>query len=179
MKFLFVIPLLLLLTGCVAPLRGGKASFISPSGVAGTVQQPQNPKDEATQVWERTDGTVTEKVTTKIGASQKDVAREMGAKLASLRPVMYVGILVFLFGAASLFWPPLKLIVGSTTTSVVACVAGVALIALPTVVVGNELLIMGVGLGAVALYWFSHRHGKLQGMVDMNKDGIDDRKQKL
>lgn len=179
MKILFLIPLLFLLAGCAVPLRGGKASFQSPSGVAGTVQQPQNPKDESTQVWERTDGTVTEKVTTKIGAAQKDVAREMGAKLASLRPVMYVGILIFLFGAASMFWPPLKLIVGSTTTSIVACVAGVALIALPTVIVGNELLIMGVGVGAVVLYWFSHRHGKLQGLVDANKDGIDDRKQKL
>lgn len=179
MKLFVLTTLLLLAVGCGGlPLKGGHASFQATNGTAGYLQQPQNPKDESTQVWER-DIAGNEKITTKIGAAQKDTAREVGAKLASLRPVMYVGIFVFLFGAASLFWPPLKLIVGSTTTSVVACVAGVALIALPTVVVGNELLIMGVGLGAVALYWFSHRHGKLRGLVDANKDGIDDRKQKI
>jgi hypothetical protein len=58
-----------------------------------------------------------------------------------------------------------------------ACVAGVALIALPSLIVGNELLILCVGVGAVGLYFFSHRHGKLQGFVDANKDGIDDRNQ--
>lgn len=178
MKLFVLTVLLLLASSCTLPLKGGRASFQAPNGTAGSLEQPQNPKDESTQVWER-DTAGNEKITTKIGAAQKDMAREVGAKLASLRPVMYVGILVFLFGAASLFWPPLKLIVGSTTTSVVACVAGVALIALPTVIVGNELLIMGVGLGAVALYWFSHRHGKLRGLVDANKDGIDDRKQKV
>jgi uncharacterized membrane protein len=77
-----------------------------------------------------------------------------------------------------MFWPPLKLIVGSVTTSVVACVAGLALIVLPVLVVGNELLILGVAVGAVVLYWFSHRHGELRGFVDANRDGIDDRKQK-
>lgn len=168
---------LLLATGCMLPLQGGNASFMTPGGAGGTVQQPQNPKDESTQIWEReADGT--ERITTKIGAAQKDVAREMAAKLSSLKWVTWVGVLVFLFGAASLFYPPLKLIVGSVTTSVAACVAGLALIVLPIVIVGNELLIFGVAIGGVVIYWFSHRHGKLQGFIDANKDGVDDRTQK-
>ena len=173
--------LLVVLTGCgVLPLRPGRSNFVSSTGVSGGVRQSQNPKQETTQVYKRTQegSKVTEEVATKIGAAQKDVAREIGAKLSSLRPVMWVGILVFLFGAASFVYPPIKLIVGgSVTTSAVITVAGLAMIVLPTLIVGNEIVILGVGLGAAVLYWFSMRHGKLQGIVDANKNGIDDRKE--
>lgn len=153
------------------PLKPGKAAV--KSGVAGFeagVQQSQNPKTESTQKIKRTTESngvkTTEEVETKIGAAQKDTAREAAAKLAALRPTMYIGILVFLFGAASLFWPPLKVIVGSVTTSAVVAGAGLALIVLPSLIVGNEVLILGVALGGAALYWFSHRHGKLRGAVE-------------
>jgi hypothetical protein len=163
-KLLLLIPLLLV--GCgVLPLRPGKAFFKSPSGWEAGVVQSQNPKQETTQEYERTEGGVTEKVKTKIGAAQKDTAREIGARLASLKWVVWVGIAVFLFGAASAFYPPLKLIVGSTTTSVAACAAGVALIFLPNIIVGHELIIFCVALGAVGIYWFAHRHGHLRGQV--------------
>lgn len=184
MRFLFLLLAMLTLAGCALPLKGGRGSFKSPSGIEGKINQPQNPKDESTQVWEHIENGVTERVTTKIGASQKDTAREIGAKLASLKWVTWVGVLVFLFGAASAFYPPLKLIVGSTTTSAVACVAGLALIVLPVLVVGNELLILGGGVGAVVLYWFAHRHSRVstearvyKEMIDKNQDGVDDREQ--
>lgn len=121
---------------------------------------------------------MTEEVDTTIGAAQKDVAREMAAKLSSLKGIVWLGVAVFLFGALTAVYPPLKVLVGgSVTTSVVIAVAGLGLIVLPTLVVGNELLILGGCVGAALLYWFSHRHGRLQGIVDANKDGIDDRKQ--
>jgi len=167
-----------LLTGCTMPLKPGKSSVITNHGQV-TVQQSENPKAETVQDYKRTtdkNGVVTEEVHTVIGAAQKDVAREMAAKLGSLRPVMWVGILVLLFGIAS-FHPYLRAIVGSVTTSVIIVVAGLGMIVLPSVIVGNEILILGAGVGAIVLYWFSHRHGKLQGLVDANKDGIDDRKQ--
>lgn len=154
--------LTLLLAGCaVTRQKPGFSIFQSPSGFAGGLKQSENPKDASEQIFERTieNGKVTEKLQTKIGAAQKDFLAETGAKLKSLRPVMFVGIALFIFGAASLVYPPLKLIVGSATTSAVAMVAGLALTILPTVVVGNEVLILGIGVGAVALYWFSHRHG--------------------
>jgi hypothetical protein len=45
---------------------------------------------------------------------------------------------------------------------------------LPTLIVGNELLIIG-GVGVAVGGWFlAHRHGRLQGFVDANKNGIDD-----
>jgi hypothetical protein len=112
---------------------------------------------------------------TELGAAQKDTARELGAKLASLKGIVWVGVVMFGFGLASIFYPPLKLIVGSVTTSAAICVGGLALMVLPTLVVGNELLILG-GVGVAVGGWFlAHRHGRLQGFVDANKDGVDDR----
>lgn len=162
MKWLLLTGLVALL-GCSTSTRGGKSGFQTADGFLGGVQQPENPKDETTgeYVEIRPDGTrITWK--TKIGAAQKNAFGETVAKLRSMRPVMFVGIGLFILGAASLGWPPLKAIVGSATTSAIAMAAGLALTILPTVVVGNEILILCLGVGAVGLYWFSHRHGALR-----------------
>lgn len=165
----------LALTSCMVPAqKGGHSSFQTPSGLSGNVVQSENPKTDSAQSLDRRvrefrpDGVVVvteEKLNTKIGASQKDTAREMAAKLSSLKGVVWVGIVLFIFGAASLAWPPLKAIVGSTTTSLVACAAGVALIMLPSLIVGHELIILIGGVLAVLGYWFAHRHGELRGKV--------------
>ena len=101
-----------------------------------------------------------------LGAAQKDTSRELSAKLASLKGIVWVGVIVFLFGIASMFYPPLKAIIGSITTSAASTVGGLALIVLPTVIVGNELLIMGGVAAAVGLWFLAHRHGQLRGLVD-------------
>lgn len=172
-RFLALSSLLIFLSGCMLPLKGGRAGLQTPSGIVGVVEQPQNPKEEARQSWEREqrpDGTVSEKVTTVIGAAQRDLARETAAKLAALRPVVYLGVAVFLFGIGSAFWPPLKLVIGSVTTSAVIAAAGLALIVLPTIIVGQELLIMVISLGAALAWFFAHRHGSLRGQVNTLKD---------
>ena len=72
---------------------------------------------------------------------------------------------MFVFGLASLVYPPLKVIVASVTSSAALMLGGVALMVLPTMVVGNELLILGV-VGLVVGGWFlAHRHGQLRGVV--------------
>jgi hypothetical protein len=181
MKVGLLLAACLALTGCAGySTKGGKSYLKAPSGIQAGVKQSNDPKAATTQEYVKTTETtvqvpgvgpvttrVVERVGTVIGPAQKNTIAETGAKLASLRPVMYVGIAVFLFGAASLFWPPLKLIVGSTTTSVVACVAGVAMIALPSLIAGNEVLIMCIGVGGVAAYYFAHRHGSLRGKVQV------------
>src|SRR6185369_12954311 len=112
---------------------------------------------------------------TELGAAQKDSARELGAKLASLKGIVCVGVAMFVLGLASIFYPPLKLLIGSVTTSAAITIGGLALMVLPTLIVGNELLILcGVGM-AVGGWFLAHRHGRLQGFVDANKNGIDDR----
>jgi hypothetical protein len=42
-------------------------------------------------------------------------------------------------------------------------------------VVGNELLILAGVAAAVGLWFLAHRHGRLQGFVDANRNGVDDR----
>ena len=77
-------------------------------------------------------------------------------------------VLVFAFfslGLATLFYPPLKLIVGSVTTSCAMIGGGLALMVLPSMIVGNELLILGTVLGVVAVWFFAYRHGNLRGLV--------------
>jgi uncharacterized membrane protein YccC len=69
------------------------------------------------------------------------------------------------FGLASLVWPPLKAVIASVTTSAALMLGGVALMVLPSLVVGNELLILG-GVGAAVGCWFlAHRHGHLRGLL--------------
>ena len=111
---------------------------------------------------------------TELGAAQKDTARELSAKLASLKGIVWVGVVVFLFGLATMFYPPLKLIIGSVTTSAAITVGGLALIVLPTLIVGNELLILGGVGAAVGVWFFAHRHGQLRGMVDAAKAVVDE-----
>ncbi len=113
------------------------------------------------------------RASSELGAAQKDTARELSAKLASLKGIVWVGVLVFLFGLATMFYPPLKLIVGSITTSAAITVGGLALIVLPTVIVGNELLIMGGVAAAVGLWFLAHRHGQLRGLVDASNNAND------
>lgn len=176
----------LVLTGCAFnALKPGRSS-VSPGRAQ--LQQSENPKTESTQNYERTVETVfalpeenqvtsrpvktivTEKVDTKIGAAQKDTGREVAAKLSSLKGVVWVGVILFIFGAASAFYPPLKLVVGSTTTSAVACAAGLALIVLPSLIVGHEVLILAVAGGAVGVWWFAHRHGSIHSALKTLKD---------
>jgi hypothetical protein len=102
---------------------------------------------------------------TELGAAQKDTARELGAKLASLKGIVWVGVGLFVFGLASLVWTPLKVIVGSVTTSAALMLGGVALMVLPSMIVGNELLILGVVGIAVGGWFLAHRHGQLRGQV--------------
>ena len=111
---------------------------------------------------------------TELGAAQKDTARELSAKLASLKGIVWVGVALFLVGLASIFYPPLKLIIGSVTTSVAILVGGIALMILPTLVVGNELLILGGVSAGVGVWFVAHRHGQLRGLVDAAKAVVDE-----
>jgi hypothetical protein len=102
---------------------------------------------------------------TELGAAQKDTARELGAKLSSLKGIVWVGVGLFVFGLASLVWPPLKAVIGSVTTSAALTLGGLALMVLPSLIVGNELLILG-GVGVAVGGWFlAHRHGQVRGLV--------------
>jgi len=166
--------------GCSSiPLRPGRASVSTDNGKVIQVRQSQNPLTETVQDYKRVtdpeNKVTTEEVHTKIGAAQKDVAREISAKLGSMRGVVWIGILVFLFGVVSAVHPYVKALVGgSVTTSAVIAAAGLAMIVLPTLIVGHELLILGVAAGAAALYFFAHRHGSVHSELKTLKEHVLD-----
>jgi uncharacterized membrane protein YccC len=76
-----------------------------------------------------------------------------------------VGVGLFVFGLASLVYPPLKVIIGGVTTSAALVLGGLALMVLPSLIVGNELLILGGVAVAVGGWFLAHRHGQLRGLV--------------
>lgn len=144
--------------------------------------QPENPATPATQTIERTherveaprtptvqgepprpvvtDRTV-EKVQTVIGAAQKDTARELGARLASLRSVQWVGIFLIL-AAVAMLHPFIFAFTMSRTLQAVTGATGLVLVILPTLVASNPMLFSAAALVGVAipLVWFiAHRHG--------------------
>lgn len=117
--------------------------------------------------------TTRQKTTGTIGAAQKNTYQEIAAKLKSLTWLVALGAAVFLFGIASAVYPPLKVIVGSSvTTSVVIALGGLALIALPYLLIGHELLILCCAIGIPTAYLFIHRHGSLKGELDAIKKHV-------
>ena len=88
-----------------------------------------------------------------------------GMNLLQILGMLAGGLALFLFGLASLFYPPLRTIIGSVTTSAAITAGGLALIILPTLVVGNELLILGAVAAVVTAWFLAHRHGQLRGLV--------------
>ena len=64
------------------------------------------------------------------------------------------------------------------TTNVAITVGGLVLIILPTVVVGDELLILVGVASAVGLWFLAHRHGTLRGIVESGKRAGDDKLEK-
>lgn len=105
---------------------------------------------------------------TKLGAAQKDTAREMAAKFANMRPVQWIGILCILGAGAFIYfqwWTP-AIIAGGT---------GIGLIALAHSIVGNERLILILVLAALAIVavFRSYEKGKLDHLLpsalDKNK----------
>jgi hypothetical protein len=154
----------------VRSAEGRKAGAVNASSQPSSINsQPINLPEPSTSIQLSAPMPVVEReetrARTELGAAQKDTARELGAKLSSLKGIVWVGVGLFVFGLASLVYPPLKLVIGSVTTSAALMLGGVALMVLPTLVVGNELLILGGVAVAVGGWFLAHRHGQLRGIV--------------
>jgi len=95
-------------------------------------------------------------VVQEIGSAQKDTSREITAKMASMKPVQFVGI-ALLLAAAAMFHPVVRTAVGAGKEFQAATAAiGLALVFGPSLFVGNERLILIVGLlSALGIYGLS------------------------
>jgi hypothetical protein len=177
---------LLVFCGCVGmkPQRGGSVT-LHPHG-GSVLQQGENAQQPTTQITdeeiEREWGSVPDRpvatlhsdapefqasdsprkesikrrTETKLGAAQKDTAREMAAKFANMRPVQWIGILCILGAGAFIYfqwWTP-AMIAGGT---------GLGLILLAHSIVGNERLVLILLLAALAIVvtFRAYEKGKL------------------
>jgi hypothetical protein len=102
-----------------------------------------------------------------IGAAQKDDSREITAKLASFKPVQYVGIALLLV-AAAMFHPLVRGAIGGGKEIQMATAGiGVALIFGPSLFVGNERLILLGGLAALLITYGLSRLAYYKGKHDV------------
>lgn len=109
-----------------------------------------------------------EQTKSEIGAAQKDTSREVSAKLAAMRPVQFAGIAALAL-AVAMFHPVVRIALGGgKTLQMYVAAAGLLLIFGPSVVVGNEnLLLIGTLVlgGAVwGLSRLSHKEGQLDAL---------------
>jgi hypothetical protein len=133
-------PRLLLLLTALALVCGG--STLGPSGGGHEPQAPRAP--------------------TQPGVVQNDTAHQLAAKLTSLNGVVRAGLGLFLCGLLSLGYPPLRALVRGANARVALLLGGVALMVLPSLIVGNELLVLGT-VGLVLGGWFLARQGRPTG----------------
>lgn len=102
-----------------------------------------------------------------IGASQKDDSREISAKLASFKPVQFVGI-ALLLAAAAMFHPIVRAAIGGGKEIQMATAGiGVALIFGPSLFVGNERLILLGGLAVLLITYGLSRLAYYKGKHDV------------
>jgi hypothetical protein len=86
------------------------------------------------------------RATTKLGAALNATARELSAKLASRKGIVWVGVAMFLFGLASIFYPPLKLDIFTVVASIVTPLGSLTLMVIWVMIVGNAPSIFGARL---------------------------------
>lgn len=119
---------------------------VYPDGRKVTVEEPQA---AGTKVVNHT----SQKVEQNLGGTWKDTAREVAVKLSAYSSLIYIGVGLIIFGAAGLFYTPLKVILGGGKQFPIAVAAiGALLVITPMMLVGNEgpVLIGAVVLGGVA-----------------------------
>lgn len=187
--------LLVFLLGCSVPAqKGGKGVITKDAATIGQPENPATAAEQSRAVSNVVEvllpaggilrgpetnnvtgitlppGTVYRSISTEttgqlIGAAQKDVSREIAAKLQATRPVMWVGIALLLFGVA-MFHPVVFAVTGgSRSVQVLSMAVGGLMIIAPSLLAGNERLILFAGLGLVVAYWWVHRYGEKDGKL--------------
>lgn len=117
-------------------------------------------------------------VTQEISGSWKDTAREIAAKMGAYRGVQILGV-ILLLAAVSMFHPVVRTVVGGgKSTQMAVAAAGVLLIFGPSLVVGNEKLLLVAVVGFLAWHYLSSRLAYKEGIIDANNNGIPDDQEK-
>ena len=94
-----------------------------------------------------------------------------GAKRACVEGLGLLCASGLVCGPASLCDPPLRVSSCRVRPLLAISGGGGALMVLPTWIVGNDLLMLGVVALAVGGWFIAHRHGQLRGLIEANKNG--------
>jgi hypothetical protein len=149
-------------------------------------EQPENPntptENSYTRTTARPDGTsTTEEFRSVLGTTQHDKARDdwggiamAATKLKAARLPQILGFLLILASLA-MFHPAVKAVTMSSTLQWVTGGVGLALVFLSPMFATMDATLIMVGIGGPAAYYFIWKHGRLQGEIDANKNGIPDR----
>jgi hypothetical protein len=116
--------------------------------------------------------TTEEKVNSENGAAQKNNLGAAIATLKSLSWLTYLGAAMIIFAIASAFWPPLKLLVNSLTTSVFIGLGGLAFILIPSLVAIHPGLLCAGIIGAILIYWGAHHHSAISSELKTIKNYV-------
>lgn len=117
-----------------------------------------------------------EEVTTTTGASHKDDASEIRAKLDNLKPTQYAGVGLLALSLA-MFYPPVRLALGAGKEMQMWFAAGgIFLIYAPSIFVGNEKMVLGLVVAALAVFYLQHRSSHKSGVIDALKQTDDTKK---
>lgn len=104
-----------------------------------------------------------------LGGSWYDNAKEIAAKMVSFRPVQYIGIAILL-GALAMFHPAVRIAVGGgKEIQAIAGLVGLGLVFGPAIVVGNEKLILAIGVTLLIGGYLLARATYYKGKVDSSK----------
>ena len=159
--------------------------WTNPPPVLIELTAPENSDVPSTSHWTREvskSGGIKETLVTSLGINQHDQARDDWAAVRKLEAKLksYSGIKLFGFAlilaALAMFHPAVRAITG-TTGQVATGATGLVLVFGSQALAGNETMVAIVAVVGLAVYLFARRHGQLQGMVDANKNGIDDRRE--
>jgi len=97
-----------------------------------------------------------DKKTVSIGAAQKDLSREVAAKLKAMQPAIWIGLALIL-GSLFLFWK------GWITPGLIAAGGGIGLMLFANLIASHTVLLLVLALIGLAIYivFWSYNKGSL------------------
>jgi hypothetical protein len=110
--------------------------------------------------------TVAEKTATTLGTAHRDESRAITARLASFRPMQFVGVAFLALALVSLHPVARAVIGGGKTIPTLAAALGLVLIFGPSLFVGRETLVLCLAVAGLGVAYLLVRLSHKEGLVD-------------
>jgi len=105
------------------------------------------------------------KVEQEVGAAQRDLSKIIAEKAKATRPIVWTGIALIILGLIQVH-PVVFAFFGSSRSFQFFCfLIGTILAFSPSLVIGNEKLIIFIAVGFIAIWWLARRYGEKDGLL--------------